>query len=437
MIFSSEESHWRSCQVITPNLFKLYEKSFPEVELRAFNYYDQITNYEYFCMIERLIQYLPDKIIICDHRPHPKRIIKDLVKKLGKEIPPVYCHLFGDFSLYAEDWLNLETYLQNIKIKFIAASPRQASFVGQFIHEREKFISCLPFSVNEAEYQFSPEHRKKVQDQYQLNGEGKNFLYTGRFSAQKNIIFLIKSFEQFLKISGSDAHLYLAGTFDDMAYPFFGIYYPQGFTQYQFEQELESYDDLTRSRIHFLGNLASDELYDYYQACDVFVSLSLHNDEDYGMSPAEALCCGMPLILSNWGGYASFCLPDTPTDLVQVKVVDSFYQIDYSNFIKLLVAYDQKTITDEVRVKLSLEGKERFGMESNVERLLKIHSEPIGIFSHWNKKFQQFSNCFIKNAQNPFGIQSLEMTENFFGMGDKIQSKKIYRDCYNEYIANI
>ena len=458
MIFSSKESDWTSCQVITPNLFKLYQKSFPGAQFEIFNYSDRATPGEYLSMIEELIMYSPDKIIICDHRPHPKKIIKSLIEKLPRNIPPIYCHLFGDFSLYSVDWLDMESYLQRTKIKFIVPSHRQAGFVGQFIKGSERFISYLPFPVDEENYQFCPEQRKKIKDKLQLNGQGKNFLYTGRLSAQKNVIPLINSFKKFLEISGSDAHLHVAGVFDDMGHPFFGQYNPPEFYWYELQEVLESYDDSIRSRIHILGELASDELSDYYQACDVFVSLSLHNDEDYGMCPAEAICCGMPLILSNWGGYASFCpsdvttyasnsvegrvidyqgggslLSDTLRSLVPVNIVDSFYQVHYAHFIILLLAYDQKVISDEERSRLSFEGRAQFSVASNVNRLLRIHSEAIETFSSWNKKFQKFSDCFHKNPSNPFGVSSLVAEEDSF----RIRSRKIYRDCYNEYLATI
>ena len=74
-----------------------------------------------------------------------------------------------------------------------------------------------------------------------------------------------------------------------MGWPFFGSYPPKEFNRYQFLNELESYEGPIRERIHFLENLTANELTSYYQACDVFTSISLHNDEDFGMSPAEAL----------------------------------------------------------------------------------------------------------------------------------------------------
>ena len=438
LILSYEKSHWRSCQVIVPNLVKLYRKSFPHAQLELFNYSDQITEYEYFRSMRSLLEFAPDKIIFCDHKPHPARVIKDLMRKWGQDIPPIYCHLFGDFSLYTVPWFNIETYLQKIRIKFIAASHRQVNFVRQFIERGEELVSSLPFPVDEEKYQFSPGERTRAQKKFAWDGaEVAHFLYTGRLSAQKNIIPLIQSFRDFLKISGSRAQLHIAGSFDDMAYPFFGLYYPPEFNRCQFFQLLEEFNGgPAGDQIHFLGNLETEELRDYYQACDIFVSLSLHNDEDYGMSAAEALCCGMPLILSDWGGHASFCLPESPSSLVSVKATESFYGVDYAKFVKLLIKYDQAKISNNERSDLSLRGRQEFSIEGNIKRLLKIHSDPIERFSSWNKRFQEFSNCFNKNYNNPFGIvDTSTITEDLRRGENRIRSRTIYRECYDEYIS--
>ena len=440
LILSLDESPWRSCQIIAPNLCQLYQKCFPEAQVEVFNYADQMGEYQYFCTIQELLEFFPDKIIICDHKPHPAKLIKDLMKKWQGELPPFYFHVFGDFSLYTVNWLDMEDYLKNMRIMFIAASHRQVNFIRQFIEDGEEFVSYLPFPINGEKYHFSPEHRAEVRAKFQWEErEEKNFLYTGRISAQKNVIPLIKSFNNFLEISGPCAHLYIAGSFDDLAFPFFGVYHPQEFNRYQFLKSVkELQDGPGKERIHFLGNLSSEELFDYYHACDIFVSLSLHNDEDYGVSPAEALCCGMPLILSDWGGYASFCLPETPSSLVKVELVDSFYRVDYIEFVKKLIKYNEREISCDERKELSRKGLEQFSINGNVERLREIHVRPTMTFSSWNKNFQKFSNCFHINGANPFGIVDFSTGEDEIKEGEnRVRTKAIYRECYNEYVKDL
>ena len=439
IIVSDKNQRWESCKIIVPNLVTLYQNSFPQARIETFDYNERNTNYEYFSMFQELKEFMPDKIIICDHKPHPQKIIQDIFSECPPPLPDIYCHLFGDFSLYSNQWLDMETYLQSIGVKFIAASHRQVNFVKQFVEKKEttqNYVHYLPFPVQDKLYRFSSKRRKKAQEQLKISPQAKNFLYTGRLSTQKNISLLTKSFSTFLEISGADAHLYLAGFFDHLAYPFFGLYHPPEFNWYQFLAELESYKPAVKERIHYLGNLSAEELCDYYHACDVFVSASLHNDEDYGMSPAEALCCGMPLILSNWGGYASFCLPKTPVELIKTTEVNTLYQVDPSHLIKLLIKYAGQETSDQQRRQLSAMARKKFSIAGNIKRLQEIHSLPVRPFCGWNKKFQVFSDCFRHNASNPFGLNTLNNpSTEMLNDGARIISKKIYRDCYNEYLA--
>lgn len=439
LVYSEEESSWVSCQTIVANIVQLYRETFPGVEFESFEYSADQGEYNYFCSLERLTKFSPDALVICDHKPPPDRLIMDLVDRFGVDrVPMIYCHVFGDFSLCTNNWLNIESYLKELKIKFIAASHRQQNFVRQFMKSGEDSVSYLPFPVNGETYRFSQEGRVRARKSLGWSGDAhKKFLYTGRMTAQKNVILLVKLFGEFLKLSGSDANLYLAGEFDDLGYPFFGSHDPQGLSYYQFlEATKESEDKLIKERVHFLGNISQEELIDYYQACDIFVSLSLHNDEDYGMSPAEAVCCGMPIILSNWGGYTSFKIPDFPGSLVNVSLMNSFYTVDAKNFIKLLFKYDQSNYTDSERREYSILANKEFSISGNKKRLLSIYNEPIKKFSGWNKKFQDFSNCFKRDRGNPFGILSIESSEDSVSFGQrKVRTRKIYRDCYSEYIS--
>ena len=438
LVLSLKESEWRSCQVIVPNLCRLYRASFPEAQFEDFDYSVGMSSYEYHNSLQGLIEFAPDKIIICDHKPFQGRLIEDLMREAGADIPPMYVHLFGDFSIYAPGWLDNEDYLQQMGIKFIAASRRQKSFVEQFILQGEGVVAVLPFPVDEEEYSFSPERRVAARKQLGWQGlEGKDFLYTGRLSAQKNITPLIHSFHDFIKMTGSRSRLHIAGSFDDLGYPFFGVHFPPEYNRHLFMEALESLDQSSiREQIHFVGNLSGHELLDYYQACDIFVSLSLHNDEDYGMAPAEALCCGMPLVLSDWGGYASFCLPEAPCSLVPVRMAGTFFQVDHYSFVKSLIKYDGSTVSEAERLELSLKGKQAFSLAGNRECLRAIHAEPLKPFSGWNDKFVQFADCFAQYQDNPFGVSPREGREQMAPSEEpRIESRKIYRECYAPYLG--
>jgi glycosyltransferase involved in cell wall biosynthesis len=56
-------------------------------------------------------------------------------------------------------------------------------------------------------------------------------------------------------------------------------------------------------RVRFAGAADDARLAEWLQASDLFASLSLHHDENFGFAPVEAMATGLPLLLSDWGGY--------------------------------------------------------------------------------------------------------------------------------------
>jgi glycosyltransferase involved in cell wall biosynthesis len=76
-----------------------------------------------------------------------------------------------------------------------------------------------------------------------------------------------------------------------------------------------------------------------YNGADLFVSLSLYHDEDFGYSPLESLVCGTPIAVTNWGGYKD--LRPTETGMQSVNYVPvSFTQncltVDSAKTVKTL-----------------------------------------------------------------------------------------------------
>ena len=117
---------------------------------------------------------------------------------------------------------------------------------------------------------------------------------------------MVKDFVFYLKKMSFNAKLYLAGSFDDLGEPFLSKNYRTGEFFYCYNNLLRSIPNEFKKKIIYLGFLSQEELRCVYNSCDYYMNLSVHNDEDYGMSPAEALCCGLPCILTDWGGYTSF-----------------------------------------------------------------------------------------------------------------------------------
>lgn len=102
------------------------------------------------------------------------------------------------------------------------------------------------------------------------------FIYAGRLAAEKNLPFVIKSFNAVAQ-SVDNAHLLIVGSgaVEDLL------------------KEMAA-QTLSADRIHFTGRIPYDELPDYLSMCDVFVTAS--TSEVHPLSVIEAMATGLPVL---------------------------------------------------------------------------------------------------------------------------------------------
>lgn len=58
-----------------------------------------------------------------------------------------------------------------------------------------------------------------------------------------------------------------------------------------------------QGHVSVLANFAADDRLPLFAAADVFLALSDAPGESFGLTVAEALCCGLPVVASDWDGY--------------------------------------------------------------------------------------------------------------------------------------
>jgi glycosyltransferase involved in cell wall biosynthesis len=130
----------------------------------------------------------------------------------------------------------------------------------------------------------------------------KNLLYVGRISEQKNLEDLI--FAVYLiaeKMRNDERKLKIFGEEDFLGIPHLGII-SQGYLKrlHQLVQSLGISDI-----VEFGGYLNHKEIEDELKN-SIFISPSLHSDENFGLVVFRALNLGVPVLLSFWGGHKDF-----------------------------------------------------------------------------------------------------------------------------------
>ena len=164
----------------------------------------------------------------------------------------------------------------------------------------------LPFFVDTDFFKPLPAARRKaIRTSLGLTPENVVVLYAGRITAEKNVHTLLVLINM-LAEQHRNVRLLVVGAPDDRF-----VFRTLGGTGVDlaavFRKVLEL--DLLKTRVAFTGQTVSgDDLASLYGAADIFASLTLHHDENFGFSQVEAMSSGLPVVCTDWGG-----LKDTVT----------------------------------------------------------------------------------------------------------------------------
>jgi glycosyltransferase involved in cell wall biosynthesis len=112
-------------------------------------------------------------------------------------------------------------------------------------------------------------------------GVGEKFLlYVGTIEPRKNLLTLVRAFEEILEAREPALQLVIAGQ--------------RGWMIEDLLKHVKA--SFAANRIVFTGYLSDDELRALYSSCTLFVYPSLY--EGFGLPPLEAMACGAPVIAS-------------------------------------------------------------------------------------------------------------------------------------------
>jgi glycogen synthase len=157
----------------------------------------------------------------------------------------------------------------------------------------------LPLAVDESLFRpRRPDERAAARRRHGLPDGAPLLLAVGRLNVQKNLHSLLR-LHAAVRRAVPDALLYFVGEEDDIGLHEFGVLN----TGYAAWLRGQAVDLGTAAAVTFLGPRFGEDLAQLYAAADVLVSASVYHRENFGLAPAEAQACGVPVVCSAWNGF--------------------------------------------------------------------------------------------------------------------------------------
>ena len=239
--------------------------------------------------------------------------------------------IFRVFGELANHFLRLVDYKSSQNVDyFIANSKNVAGRIKKF-YRRDAVVIYPPVDTNSKfKIQNSKLKVKSQKDGY--------FLAGGRIARPKNIELIIKTFEKLklpLKIFGRS---------------FGGL-----------DIESESRITNNESRIEYLGEVSDEDKYELMRNATAFIFASV--DEDFGITPVEAMSVGTPVIAYRSGGVVESVV-DPSTRSGQAATGIFFEELSLESLSKAIKQFNNLTINPQDCISQAQKfSKERFKRE--------------------------------------------------------------------------
>jgi glycosyltransferase involved in cell wall biosynthesis len=186
--------------------------------------------------------------------------------------------------------------------RIIAECPQDKSDLINLYQADPACISVVPCGYSIRELQ--PVDRNEARQKLGLPASAKILMHIGRMVARKGVDNIIRAFG-LMKNEIANLHLVIVGGESDEPDP---AITPEIGRLKQIAQEYNVQDN-----VHFTGRKSRGLLKYYYSAADIFITTPWY--EPFGITPLEAMACGVPVIGSNVGGI-KYSVKDGVTGLL-------------------------------------------------------------------------------------------------------------------------
>ncbi len=307
IITSKENFVWQSMQEIVPLLENLWLNSNTESHNVTLIDIDKTPINNYFKLL-----LAADNIVFTIFTFKISKFAGHLRKNLNLSIRYIF-HLHGQATIAC--WPLFEWDMGHVLTEsdiFISTCQRDQNTMDLVFkkHQTELIpFTLLPFDIKELSLSAPPIPQEKI-----------IFVFIGRISPQKNLHLLLYAFYLLKKnLPEIDFIFDIFGNEDDLGSPNMEI---------DCSNYLEHLIELTEQlklekNISFKGFVPREKIYkNLKNKKHIFVSPSLHSDENFGIAAFRSLCLGNQVVLSSWGGHSDY-LTHFPEQVELVNVNSS------------------------------------------------------------------------------------------------------------------
>ena len=209
-------------------------------------------------------------------------------------------------------------------------------------------ITAVPLAPRRSFRPVSEAHAAAVRRR--LGVEDEFILFVGTVEPRKNLLTLVRAFDELLRTTDLRPQLVIAGG--------------KGWLTEELFAHVEQ--STITERILFTGYVSDEDLCALYSSCRVAVYPSLY--EGFGLPPLEAMACGAPVITSR--------IP-----VIMETVGTAARLIEPSDVRELTAALVELLANTDARAHLSKAGLQRAGeftWERTAERTLEVYREALG-----------------------------------------------------------
>lgn len=158
---------------------------------------------------------------------------------------------------------------------------------------------CLPYGTDTQNYHplKKGEQCQKYRNAWGFKPDDFVLLYAGRVTIEKNVQATIEAVAELIRL-GYPVKLAIVGRFEDTPFSEFQIY-PVDVAE-KIKTLIEAHG--ISAHVTIQDWQTDDTLNEMLNAADAFINLTLHHDENFGLSQIEAMSTGIPVIGTAWGG---------------------------------------------------------------------------------------------------------------------------------------